>query len=660
MRKTARLMNAALPAVLLALDAGLVLAAAWWLARLLQPKDAGPIERVAGWLLGVPLIVVASAEMLGWCGQLGREGFFFAHMLIAAGLGVAVREKRLPLLPRLAWPGAPDRVLGCLLALLVALVLGLALLAVRTNPLVFDALTYRLPRAALWLQEGRVVHFAADDARLNYMAPAPDLFAAWLLGARLTGYDFVALGQAWGGCLLLVATMGLARLTGMSRRAAAGTAFVPFALGPVAAQFTSAYTDLFAGGVIAAALYLWLAAARRGQAAALGAMGAALAVASKGTLVYLAPSLLLWLACWQWRHPLPARRWLTGLAWGVIAAMVIVLPGWARNLATYGGVAGPAASLRQHHGEWRGVAATAEKLGLNLRSSFALNLAPVNQPWPADRTGGATVAALATRLPESDPHAFEEFNRRERVRQVLALTEPDADVAAPGWPVPLLALVAGLAACLWRGAPGAVEARWWLAGTALFVVTLHGMALWHPYLLRFMVLVAPWIAVLAAWGAASLAAWRRTAAWTLLAVLAAGGLWQGAMRTYQAGWPAIAAPQRAWSFVVFARWRAWTRELGPLDETLHVALPVNRPLAAFLRLPEDRPVRLHSLEALRGKSAAEAVAGLDGWLIVPAGFFAGREEGVERRAWSFDGDPAHEFSLAAYRGAAAGSVSSGP
>ena len=659
MRKTARLMNAVLPAVLFALDAGLVLAAAWWLAGLLQPKDAGPIERVAGWLLGVPLIVVASAEMLGWCGQLGREGFFFAHMLIAAGLGAAVREKRLPLLPRLAWPGAPDRVLGCLLGLLVALVLGLALLAVRTNPLVFDALTYRLPRAALWLQEGRVVHFAADDARLNYMAPAPDLFAAWLLGARLTGYDFVALGQAWGGCLLLVATMGLARLTGMSRRAAAGTAFVPFALGPVAAQFTSAYTDLFAGGVIAAALYLWLAAARRGQAAALGAMGAALAVASKGTLVYLAPSLLLWLVWWQWRHPLPARRWLTGLAWGVIAAMVIVLPGWARNWATYGGVAGPAESLRQHHGEWRGVAATAEKLGLNLRSSFALNLAPVNQPWPLDRSGDAA-AALAMRLPESDAHAFENFNRRERVRQVLALTEPDADVAAPGWPVLLLAFLAMIVACAKYEHPNAGLIRIWFMGCALFVLTLHAVALWHPYLLRFTVLLAPWLAIGAVWFAINLPKGMRELVCLLLMVLVAGGLRQGTFRTYQAGWPAIATPQRAWSFDVFARCRAWSRLLRPLDEPIHLALPVNRPLAAFLRLPVSRKITLLKLSEIKAQSAEEAVKNLDGWLVVPAKHFAGRWGQVEVKTFHYAGSSEHEFSLEAYRRMPKGSAASGP
>lgn len=653
-------MNPVLTTALFALDAGLVLVAAWWLAVLLHPPGAGRIERLIGWLLGVPLLVVASAEVLGWCGALGREGFLFSHALIAAGLAAVARRKRLRLMPRLTRPDGDDPVLGWMLRMLAVVVAGLALLAARANPLVFDALTYRLPRVALWLQEGRVIHFATDDARLNYMAPAPDLFAAWLLGARAAGYDFVALGQTLGGCLLLLATMGLARLTGLSRRAAAGAAFVTLAMSPVAAQFTSAYTDLFAGGVITAALYLWLAGARRGETAALGALGAALAVASKGTLVYLAPSLLLWHAWWQWRHPLPVRRWLAGLGWGALAVAVIVLPGWMRNWAAYHSLSGPAESVRQHHGEWRGVAAGAEKLWFNLRSSFALNLAPVNQPWPANLLGGSVAGALAEGLPERDLHAFENFNRRERVRQVLALTEPDADVAAPGWPLPLLAVAAGLAAFVWRGNPGAADVRWWLAGTALFVVTLHAVALWHPYLLRFLVLVAPWIAVLAAWGATSLTAWRRAAAWALLTVLAAGGLWQGVARTYQAGWPAVVAPGRAWSFVVFASWRAWARGLGPTDAPLHVALPVNRPLAAFLRLPENRPVRLHPLETLRGKSAAEAVMDREGWLVVPAGFFAGRDEGVERKVWHYGNDPAHEFSLAAYRRAAPGSASSGP
>lgn len=195
-------------------------------------------------------------------------------------------------------------------------------------------------------------------------------------------------------------------------------------------------------------------------------------------------------------------------------------------------------------------------------------------------------------------------------------------------------------------------------GCALFMLTLHAVALWHPYLLRFTVLLAPWMAIGAVWFAINLPKGMRELACLLLMVLVAGGLWQGTFRTYQAGWPAIATPQRAWSFDVFARCRAWSRLLRPLDEPIHLALPVNRPLAAFLRLPVPRKITLLKLSEIKAQSAEEAVKNLDGWLVVPAKHFGGRWGQVEVKTFHYAGSSEHEFSLAAYRRLPSGS--SGP
>jgi hypothetical protein len=84
----------------------------------------------------------------------------------------------------------------------VATVLGIflvvtGLLAALAEPVVYDALTYRLSRIGHWLQEGRVAHFITNDPRQNYMPVVPDLVTAWLVSAFPDGFHGAALAQ-WG------------------------------------------------------------------------------------------------------------------------------------------------------------------------------------------------------------------------------------------------------------------------------------------------------------------------------------------------------------------------------------------------------------------------------------------------------------------------------
>jgi hypothetical protein len=121
------------------------------------------------------------------------------------------------------------------------------------------------------------------------------------------------------------------------------------------------------------------------------------------------------------------------------------------------------------------------------------------------------------------------------------------------------------------------------------------------------------------------------------------------LNTYQSGWPAVARPAQSVGFHLYQDWRDWSAGLDGLAGPLRPALPLNLPLAAFYRQASPRtvvPLRLSTLTVAHGEEAARAA---DGWLIVPAARFIGREGAVMGRTWLYEGDERHAFSLAAYR-----------
>ena len=633
------------------LDTLLTTGAAWLLMRTILP-GGGVLERLLGWGLALLLIVVASGEVLSWGGALGANGFLAAHAVAFFALAMGRRkslaaDKRARReLEREVAAHFRGRDAAAWIALSLLLIFAtLVVLAALGQPVVYDALTYRLSRIGLWLQDGRIAHFATDDARLNYMPVAPDLVMAWLLGAHGNGFQWTALAQTFGGGLLLGATAGLARCTGLSRAASLGAAALLFGMANVVPQFTSAGTDLFTAGVSASSFYLWLTALRRGETSLLAGAGVALALGAKGTLFYLVPGALLWVCCLGWRQRAPWRATLLG---GALAALLLVVPGLARNWQSYHSLLGPVESVRQQHGGELSGSAHLRKLRLNLATTLAQLFEPNAQP-PGWQTGSLRIAeSLAARLPAADKYSFDELDRRANVQKVLRLPEPDADVASCGV-LSVALLAAGFFGALFnRRREGAGTVLVWSAGVGLFVLTLYALLQWHPYSFRFWLLVAPWMTVVAAWGLESLPGLARKAGWMLAVVCSATIFWNSTLHTYQAGWPAAAHPERGLSFTVFSQVRQWTRSLEPTSAPLRVALPVNQPLAAFVRVGDGRRVELQRLSALPATAEA-AVQNLDGWLVVPVRQFAGREGRVEKRPWLFFGDAASPFSLVAYR-----------
>jgi hypothetical protein len=370
-------------------------------------------------------------------------------------------------------------------------------------------------------------------------------------------------------------------------------------------------------------------------------VGIALAVGSKGTLFYLLPGAACWAAWLLWRERARWRALGPTVAGLLVGIVILVAPGWARNLATYGSAFGPRDAVVLHHGSADSVSAYVEKLSLNLATSAVQAFEPTAQPFwlqPASRAVGDRLTRRFSA--DADPYVFIGQSRRDQLERVMKLTEPDADVVTIG----LLNLALGafgvLMAALAYRRPGAAQILVWAAGIAVYLVTQHALVQWHHWAFRFTVLAAPWLAVVGAWGVAQLPTRGQLVAWTILLLSAADVFASVQLRANQAAWQAWTRPERAFSHYTYTHWRDWAAALDESTRPLRVALPIDRPLAAFFRNADPRQVELVSLSALAAPTA-EAAAG-DAWLVVPLEQFMGREGRVQGRT-----NPA--FGLAAYR-----------
>ncbi len=642
--------------VSLSAQAFAVAAAAWLLVRTFLPATAGRLEQLLAWGWSFVAIIAGAGVILGFVGWLGGPGFWIMHLAILLLLAIGRRRH---------WRGdreALDRLVrgvgaifrgergeAGLAVLLLMLLFGLLVVSVWTAPVVYDALTYRLPRIGEWLQDGKIGMVAADEPRINYMPVVPDLIMAWFMTGSRSGYGLGAVAQALGGALAVGATVGLARQTGLGRRASLSAGLLLFGMANVVPQFTSVHTDLFTTGVFAVAFYLWLAALRRGEGTILGGLGAGLALGSKGTLFYLAPGALLWVAWLAWRHRLRGTQWTRTILAAVAGAAFFAGPVFVRNWEAYGGPFGPKEHVLMHHGPHENFAGESEKLGLNLLSFVAQVFEPNSQPPGWRKPARAIGEAIAIRLPEHDNHTLENISRRGTLLEIMDRAAPDADATSFGVLSAVLFLAGFLTAALARRREGAALVTVWSGGVAVFVVFFHAMQQWHPFGFRYFVLVAPWMAVVAAWWLAGLPRVAGVAGWGLAALAGAGVFWSATTDTYQSGWLAISQPERSRDYLAFSRWREWTAGLDERDEPLRVALPDRRPLAAFYRQPAARRIRLEHQPAATVRSAEEFVGAAKGWFILPAVHFMGREGKVVAQTFLFAGDELSPFSLAAYR-----------
>ncbi len=643
-------------AAVFAADLAAVAIAAWLLVRACRDSGSGALEALTAWGLAFVAMVAGAGVILGETGGLGAAGFLAVHA--AAALALAMARRRL-LAADLgaalgAWAGlrrfldsrGPEPLVAC--CLLLAL-LALSAIAGFAHPATADALTYHLPRIGQWLQDGRVSMIGSQDARMNFVATVPDLVMSWLVCGTGSGFRPAALAQAAGGLLAVAATVGLARQAGLGRGAALMAGALLLGMANVAVQFTSAQTDLFTAGVFAAAFYLWVCALRRGSGSVLGGSGAGLALGAKGTLFYLAPGALVWVAALAWSNPLPLPQWRRTLIAGFLGAMLFALPGLAHNWSNYGDPLGPREWVSKLHQGAPSPGDYLRKLKWNLTSSLAQVCEPQSQPHGLRDAGRAVAGWLALRVPEADPYTLDGMGRRAVIQGAfLSRTGPDADVTSFGMVALALFLAGSLAAVArWRGEGRLVAA--WAAGVGVFVVFFHAMQQWHPFAFRYFVLAAPWVAVVSAWGIERLPGPWRAVVWAAALAAAADVCWSVTAHTHQSGWRTVTEPERSLTYFASENWGMWSEALEPAGAPLSLCLPEERPLAGFYRRSPSRQVSYLRDPGDTGETAEALVGGRQGWVVVAARRFLGREGRVAASVWLLRGDDGSPFSIAAYR-----------
>lgn len=637
-------------------DVGVTAGASWLMVVAAGHSGRGFLEAVLAWFLALVALVTGVGVLLGETGGFGPTGFLLGHATILGGLMIA-RRGRLASDGRAAldvvrWAGAflrrgePERFIAAGLAVILVM---LTLIAAWAEPAVVDSLTYHLPRVGHWLQTGRIDIIPTTDARLNFVAVLPDVMIAWLVGGSAEGFGGAVIAQALGGLMTVGATVGLARQTGLGRGAALLAGMLLMGMANVVVQFTAAQTDLFTTGIFAAAFYLWVGALRRGEASVLAAIGAGVALGAKGTVFYLAPGALLWTGWLALKHRMPWRQWRTMLLAGALGVVVFAGPGFWRNVRAYGDPLGPEEWVRKHHQGYESLRELGRKLALNLSAAVAQDLEPHSQP--AGLRGGAREVglAIAKRLPADDPYTLDGRNRQETLaKAVLTRASPDADVTAFGVVTTALFFVGTGWALLRRRAEEHRLVAIWSGGVLLFVGFFHAMQQWHPFAFRYLVLAAPWVAVVSAWALEQLPGRARWMGWAIAIAAALNVGWHVTTRVHQAGWRSVMEPARSEGSFVAQAWRAWSEGLDHETAPLGIALTEERPLSAFYRQRVSRRVEF---VADRGAdvSAEELVGTFPGWVVVPATRFIGREGRVAGSTWLFAGDERSPFSVAAYR-----------
>lgn len=637
-------------------DGFVALAASWLLVCATGHARRGVLEPAIAWLLALVAIVTGVGVVLGETGGFGARGFLLGHVVV---LGVLLGARRRALGADVAAARELGRAWRTFLnqrsaasgvvAAVGVVAVALTVIAAWAEPVVMDSLTYHLPRIGHWLQTGRIEVIPTTDERMNFVAVLPDVMMAWLLGGSAEGFKPVVLAQALGGVMAVAGTMGLARHSGLSRAAAALAGGLLLGMANVVAQFTAAQTDLFTAGVFAATFYLWWSALRRGDASWLGAMGAGVALGAKGTLFYLAPGALIWTLWLAWRHPMPWRRWGCVLLGGALGAAIYAGPGFVRNFKAYGDPLGPEPWVRKHHRGYEGWPALGEKLALNLTAAAAQNFEPHSQPIGAQEMARQAGLALAETLPREDPYTLDGRKRREVLQGILQRRTPDADATGFGILAVGLFAMGVIAALVRRRVAGCGIMLMWAAGVVVFVVFFHAMQQWHPFSFRYLVLAAPWIAVVGAWALEQMPSCARSLGWSvvMIASVAVGG--HVTFRVHQGGWRTVVEPERSHGAYVARGWRDWSEALRG-GECLAVGLPEERPVSAFYRQRSGRRIEYVPPAALAAARSAEALAGEQcGWLVVPVAQFMGREGDVKASVWLDRGDERSPFSIAAFR-----------
>jgi 4-amino-4-deoxy-L-arabinose transferase-like glycosyltransferase len=293
-------------------------------------------SRIA-WLLALYLtsttIVVLTAEIAGLFKQLGQPLFFLTIQgaIFIAAILVWIKKGQPGIWNRLPFQ-LPDlaRKFRGISPFLKTLTLGVGLayavnafLVVYVPPNTYDALTTHLTRVRFWMQNGSFLPWKANylpqviyplNAQVQYL---------WLI--LLGGSDRLVGGVQYLAWLAsLIAITGIARILGSSRRQALFAALIWSTFPQILMQSTSTQNDLTAAAYFTSGLFFFFIGLRSNDMKSLvfSAVGIALALGTKQTIVFLLPGLaaaiVIFLAM---QKPAAGRRiflWASTLAAGFL------------------------------------------------------------------------------------------------------------------------------------------------------------------------------------------------------------------------------------------------------------------------------------------------------------------------------------------------------
>jgi hypothetical protein len=196
-----------------------------------------------------------------------------------------------------------DRAVASLAALAVITHVYLLAVGLTVPQSLPDTMAYHLPRAALWKQQEAVAYVPnAPDERIDTFPPVAEIEVTWsmILG---DGDGFVTCVQLLALVGACVAIFGIATRLGLGERAAAfgALAFPTFTV--VALQAPTALNDIVVAALLIICAYFAMGASR--AELALAAVSLALAVGTKGTVIFALPVLALFALASQPRSRQP-------------------------------------------------------------------------------------------------------------------------------------------------------------------------------------------------------------------------------------------------------------------------------------------------------------------------------------------------------------------
>jgi hypothetical protein len=388
-------------------------------------------------------------------------------------------------------------------------------------------------------------------------------------------------------------------------------------------QLMTSQTDLLTAGFLTAGLYFLLRSLESGSFVLPAWLGVSLAIGTKGTVFYWGPGLLaMGLAAVRLYRP-PARLLARHAALGTLCLAALAAPRYAENLLRFGNPFAPPDAVALVQGRVE-LGAVPEKAALNGYSYFIELLEPASNPRYLSPLLRPLWQELISRLPDTDAHAVAVYPRKPYIGSFSEQPLKTADTLSWGALACLLA-VAGAARAAVRRARGADRSSALVlalvAGAVLFFACFSAIFLWWPVNFRQFALVAPAVALAAAFAVDGLAPGPRRIAVAAIALHAGLIATEVGLHTFNAGWWALRPPVNLVPY--YAQHLAERRivgELLPAGATVGVALPYNAVLAGFFR--SGKPLRIRFLDESRlaGSATAEEVlraAGLDALVTLP-------------------------------------------